>query len=652
MANYKVPELIKSYPTSNKRITDTGWKQEVNIAPPAPGVVGTMQGHNEQITMPALPPVEIQKRLKKLETTVITTPTVALVDDQYVLDKETIYVAYASALSNLVNTKIPNQSDATDFQYGPFNPNGVLLAFRGFFKSKSIYQSGDPTDYTWESTSGLTGFGVSERATTTSTGFLATLGNPTKPGAGVTWTTVNPGSSIAANAVWLAERFTVGTVTSGWTIEAVGSYISAGQLVDGAVIAAKVAANAITTAKILNDAIDNAKIASNAVNNDSIAANAVTANEIQAGSIGVQELAANSVTANAIAANSIVASKITAGTITATQIAADAITANKIATNAITADAIAAGTITATEIASNAITSAKVSADAITVDKIDLNGTLSVTANSGAIRWGKSDGDDLTNSGLFVGRNSGGSPRFTVGSAASFIYFNGTTGVLSIIGASVSATTGVEENFFTATGQTHVFQISPLLDTINIQMVGGGGGGRKAGTSDNSSPNAGPGGSSIVKVVQSNGSVRSTHTAGGGAAATHGVGSSFSAGQNGTNFAHPGGGAHSSFAGTGGAGGAYNTGNPGASGGTGAGGGGQGQAGGGSAAEGGGGGGAGTFYTTTLSKASGHFVSTDSIQIIVGAPGTADHYQSGNTPNVRAGGYGGAGRVRLKGEDT
>ena len=102
---------------------------------------------------------ELQKRLRKLETAATdTSDTVILDNDQYLLAESVVYIAYASALSNLANSKIPNQSDATDFQYSPYNANGVLLAFRGFFSSKSVYQSGDATDYTWESTSGLSGF--------------------------------------------------------------------------------------------------------------------------------------------------------------------------------------------------------------------------------------------------------------------------------------------------------------------------------------------------------------------------------------------------------------------------------------------------------------------------------------------------------------
>ena len=653
------------------------------LLPKGPGKIGNAT----PMPMPALPPVEIEKRLKKIESRPVAgTSLVKKVGDQYEYDKDFVYIAYASALSSLTNGKITNQNDATDFQFTPYNSSGVLLAYRGHFTNKSIYQSGDPTDYTWESTANLAGYTSVERQFTTSTGLVETLGNPTKPGSGVTWTAINAGSSIPANAIWYAERFTLSGVTSNWTIIAVGAYISSGQLVDAAVIADKIANNAITTAKILNDAIDADKIAANAVVTDAlaanavtsteiaanavttgkivanaitateIAANAVTANEIQAGSIGVSELAANSVTANAIAANSVTASEILAGTITASEIAADAITANAIATNAVTADAITAGTITADEIASNAITSAKVSADAITVDKIDLDGTLSVTANSGAIRWGKTDGDDITNSGLFIGRNSSGAPRFVIGSTNSFIYFNGTT--VSAVGVAESATVGTEENFYSDTSTTHIFTISPLLDEINIQMVGGGGGGGRNGTSESGGSNSNSGTSSIVKVITSGGTTRATYTAAGGGFGNDcggtgcGGGGSFAAGEAGDNFVHPGGSNHSSFAGTGGAGGAYNTNSAGGDGGTGAGGGGQGQAGGGSAADGGGGGHEGTFYTTTLLKASSHFVSTDYLEITVGAGGQGDLVRSGNTMGVKGGGNGGNGRVRIKGEDT
>ena len=473
-----------------------------------------------RVPMPALPPREIEKRLKNLEVKpVASTSLVKKVGDQYQYDKDIVYIAYASALSNLVAGKITSQSDATSFQFTPYNSSGVLLPFRGYFTNKSIYQSGDPTDYTWESTDDLEGYNSVERKFTTSTGLIETLGTPTKPGSDVTWTTINAGSSIPATAIWYAERFTLAGTTSNWNIIAVGAYISSGQLVDSAVIAAKIANSAITTAKILNDAIDNDKIAANAVNNDSIAANAITANEIQAGSIGVQQLAANSVTANAIAANSVTASEISAGTITATQIAADAITANAIATNAITADAITAGTITSAELASNSITSAKVTADAITVEKIDLDGQLNVTANNGAILWGKSGATDTTNTGLFLGRDGSGNPRIVFGNASSFINFDGTD--VSLVNCDVDNNAGTSEVIITNTTNTTTYSIGPNIATINIQLSGGGGGGGGPEAVDGADAGQ-PGVASSIVVKMANGSTRTgtgalTLTAAGGA---------------------------------------------------------------------------------------------------------------------------------------
>jgi len=204
---------------------------------------------------------ELQKRLRKLEAAALDpSDTVVLTDDQYTLSENVIYVAYASALSNLVNGTIPNQSDATDFQYAPYNAAGVLMAYRGYFSSTSIYASGDPTDYTWESTSGLTGFTSSERYYTTSTGLLSVLGNPTEPGTGITWTIIASGNAIPGTAVWYAERFTVSGITSGWTITAVGAYVNTSILQDDAVTTTKITDNAITTAKVTADAITGAKI--------------------------------------------------------------------------------------------------------------------------------------------------------------------------------------------------------------------------------------------------------------------------------------------------------------------------------------------------------------------------------------------------------
>ena len=149
---------------------------------------------------------ELRRRLRKLEAHHEGTGAlVKRVGDQYEYVDDYIYIAYAASLNNLSSDgKITNQSDATGFQFSPYNTSGVLLAYRGFFINRSIYQSGDPTDYTWESTSGQSGYTSSERYYTTSTGLIESLGNPIEPGTGVTWTIVSSGASIPSYALCVA----------------------------------------------------------------------------------------------------------------------------------------------------------------------------------------------------------------------------------------------------------------------------------------------------------------------------------------------------------------------------------------------------------------------------------------------------------------
>lgn len=83
------------------------------------------------------------------------------------------------------------------------------------------------------------------------------------------------------------------------------------------------------------------------------------------------------VIADKIAANAITAAKIAAGSVTALELATNSVTAVKIATGAVTADAIAVGAITAEKIAAGTITGDKVAANTLTGDKMVAN---SITA--------------------------------------------------------------------------------------------------------------------------------------------------------------------------------------------------------------------------------------------------------------------------------
>ena len=194
-----------------------------------------------------LPDVELEKRLKAVEKK-DNSQLVQKVNDQYEYTSDYIYVAYASALANLSNGSITNQSDATTFQYSPYDASGNLLTYRGYYVTKSVYASGDPTDYTWETTSGAINFTSSERQYTTSGGLESALGNPTKPGSGVTWTVVNAGTAIPTSAVYIATRHTINSITSNWVISPNGAYVNTILIQDDAVTGAKISSSTTITA--------------------------------------------------------------------------------------------------------------------------------------------------------------------------------------------------------------------------------------------------------------------------------------------------------------------------------------------------------------------------------------------------------------------
>lgn len=156
--------------------------------------------------------------------------------------------------------------------------------------------------------------------------------------------------------------------------------IVADKIATDAVTAGKVLANSITTAKIAALAVTAAEIATNAVTADKIIANAITTAKINAGAVTATEIASNAVTTIKILADSVTTAKILAGSVTVNELASNSVTAVKIATNAVTADAIAAnaveagaikaGAITADKIGANAVTAAKIQAGAVGADQI------------------------------------------------------------------------------------------------------------------------------------------------------------------------------------------------------------------------------------------------------------------------------------------
>jgi hypothetical protein len=192
---------------------------------------------------------ELQRRLSKLEYKSSTSkPLVERVGDQYEYTRDFVHVAYASALSGLSNGEITNQEDATGFQYSPYTTAGALLTYMGHFVSRSITPSGDPTDYTWESTAGNTGFIAAERQYSTSTDLKINIGDPQTNSSA--WTALGASAAVPSTAIWLAERHQLNYVYSNWEVTPVSNYVSATFLTTGAVTADKILANAVTAGKI------------------------------------------------------------------------------------------------------------------------------------------------------------------------------------------------------------------------------------------------------------------------------------------------------------------------------------------------------------------------------------------------------------------
>lgn len=117
-------------------------------------------------------------------------------------------------------------------------------------------------------------------------------------------------------------------------------------IVDGSVIASKVAAGAIQTEALAAGAVVADTIAANAITTAKIAAGAVEAGDIAAGAVTTIKLDALAVTTEKIAALAITASKIAANSISAASIQAGAINADHLAAGAIVASKMFIGDTT------------------------------------------------------------------------------------------------------------------------------------------------------------------------------------------------------------------------------------------------------------------------------------------------------------------
>jgi hypothetical protein len=178
-------------------------------------------------------------------------------------------------------------------------------------------------------------------------------------------------------------------------------------------------------------------------------------------------------------------------------------------TGTLTAAQFAAITISATDISTGFLSADRIDTSLLNVANMFLNGTLNVHNSTGAIAWGKTSGDDFTNTGLYFGR-TGGQLRFNMGSSTSYIYFDGTT-VQSVGTQSVAVAPAATTQYQSPGTYTRPLIGADVNRTITIKILGGGGGG-----GGGAGGAAGAGSSTTVRVKTQSGGTRATYTAGGG----------------------------------------------------------------------------------------------------------------------------------------
>ena len=289
-------------------------------------------------------------------------PTAVKVGSDWEYSEEVLYLSYASGITSATDGIISNQSDASGFQLTPFNVAGTLMPWRGSMFTKSMYQSGDATDYLWENISSSAGAASFLRYYTYSSEIESNIGNPDTPGVGVAWVGISPSVAIPGAAFWVAEQYTMNGIESAWVVKKYKTKSAGFGLVawTKSPVGAMPALN--STAWNTDTLLATGAFTGETYNNITELGYG-TAVVITYSDGKLQGLLKNvsGVATWVSAPNFIEGDLLVDGTINSDQITTNAIVASKIATNAITATKIVSSAITADKIASGAVTSTKVS---------------------------------------------------------------------------------------------------------------------------------------------------------------------------------------------------------------------------------------------------------------------------------------------------
>ena len=438
-----------------------------------------------------------------------------------------------------------------------FTPNlgEDLGGWIGTLVDSTIADSTTFADYAWNKI--VPSF---ERYYTTTAGLASEIGDPTTPGSGVTWTAAT--GAVPSTAYWIADRYTINSVTSDWQIYPV-------QAKDGGIPFVKYSLLS-TTAPTLGDSvwITHAILAVEAwtgrdytnqkefgygtvvvidYNNsvtlsgryvrlangsdswvapgsffdgDLIVDGTIAAAHIQAASIDSNKLVitgtnpvsgvltpaylgADSAGSAATAESNAVT---TAGTNADTKVAV--VTTNIYATGTTTIDGgkLAADTITAASIAANTITADQIAAGTITANEITVNDRIDFSEDSSGLAFSKTSLADSTVGGYY-GRGQDRDGNSIVGmsiSSADSSFTVDSSGTLAMVGVKLYTGTPGTPTAFTSVTTTATYPISASSPTINILLIGAGGGG--AGNAQNAGAGS-AGVSTIIKVRNSSNQV-------------------------------------------------------------------------------------------------------------------------------------------------
>lgn len=150
-------------------------------------------------------------------------------------------------------------------------------------------------------------------------------------------------------------------------------------IVDGAIVASKIATNAVTADKIVAGAVNASKISANAIDASKIASNAVTTDKLSANAVNASKIQAGAITADKIATNAISASMIQTGTLDASKVTINNLTANRITGGTMSADRISGGTINANTTNIINLKAQNIASGTINADNVEIsNGRVTI----------------------------------------------------------------------------------------------------------------------------------------------------------------------------------------------------------------------------------------------------------------------------------